>query len=41
MIGGHLTELNVTSPTCFVEIAEQVVFSVAGLFMDRLEQVCA
>lgn len=41
VIGGHLTEINVTSPTCFVEIAEQAGFSVAGLFMDRLEQVCA
>lgn len=40
VIGGHLTEINVTSPTCFVEIAEQAGFSVAGLFMDRLEQVC-
>jgi len=41
VIGGHLTEINVTSPTCFVEIAAQTGFSVAGLFMDRLEQVCA
>jgi glutathione synthase len=41
VIGGHLTEINVTSPTCFVEIAEQAGFSVAGLFMDKLEQVCA
>lgn len=41
VIGGHLTEINVTSPTCFVEIAEQSGFSVAALLVDRLEQLCA
>ena len=41
LIGGHLTEINVTSPTCFVEITAQTGFSVAGLFIDKLEQVCA
>ena len=41
VIGGHLTEVNVTSPTCFVEIATQTGFSVAGLFLDRLEAACA
>lgn len=41
LIGGHLTEINVTSPTCFVEIAAQTGFSVAGLFVDKLEQACA
>ncbi|MBW7861209.1 MAG: glutathione synthase [Rhodocyclaceae bacterium] len=41
VIGGHLTEINVTSPTCFVEIAAQTGFSVAGLFVDKLEQACA
>lgn len=40
VIGGHLTEINVTSPTCFVEIAEQTGFDVAGLFMDALERAC-
>ena len=41
VIGGHLTEINVTSPTCFVEIAAQTGFSPAALFADKLEQVCA
>jgi glutathione synthase len=41
VIGEHLTEINVTSPTCFVEIAAQSDFQVAALFIDKLEQVCA
>lgn len=41
VIGGFLTEVNVTSPTCFVEIAEQTGFDVAGLLADRLEAVVA
>ena len=41
VIGGHLTEVNVTSPTCFVEIAAQTGFSVAALFVDKLEAACA
>ena len=41
VIGGHLTEVNVTSPTCFVEIGVQTGFSVAALFVDKLEQACA
>ncbi len=40
VIGGCLTEINVTSPTCMVEIAEQQGFDVAGLVVTRLEQVC-
>jgi len=40
IIGGHLTEINVTSPTCFVEISAQSGISVAGLFVDKLEQAC-
>ncbi len=36
VIGRCLTEVNVTSPTCFVEIAEQSGFDVAGLFADAL-----
>ena len=36
VIGSCLTEINVTSPTCFVEIAEQSGFDVAGLFADAL-----
>jgi glutathione synthase len=38
VIGEFLTEINVTSPTCFVEIAEQTGFSVAGMFVDALER---
>lgn len=41
VIGGHLTEINVTSPTCFVEIGAQTDFSVAALFVDKIEQACA
>mgnify|MGYP001348776121 FL=1 len=37
VIGDWLTEINVTSPTCFREITEQSGFSVAGMFIDALE----
>ena len=40
VIGGRLTEINVTSPTCFVEIAEQTGYDVAELFVDQLEKAC-
>jgi glutathione synthase len=40
VIGPCLTEVNVTSPTCFVEIAEQSGFDVAGMFAEALERVC-
>ena len=36
IIGGRLTEINVTSPTCFVEIRQQTGFNVAGHFWDQL-----
>jgi glutathione synthase len=38
VIGDWLTEVNVTSPTCFQEITEQSGFNVAGMFMDALER---
>ncbi len=38
VIGDHLTEINVTSPTCFVEIFEQAGCNVAALFIDALER---
>ena len=41
VIGDHLTEVNVTSPTCFQEITDQTGFNVAGMFMDELEAACA
>jgi glutathione synthase len=36
VIGEHLTEINVTSPTCFVEISAQTGFRVAARFVDAL-----
>ena len=41
VIGNHLTEVNVTSPTCFQEIREQAGFNVAGMFVDALESAAA
>ncbi len=37
VIGDSLTEVNVTSPTCFQEITQQTGFDVAKMFMDALE----
>ncbi len=37
VIGDWLTEINVTSPTCFREIQDQSGFDVAGTFIDALE----
>ena len=39
MIGGYLTEINVTSPTCFVEITEQSGFNVSEFWLQALEKV--
>jgi glutathione synthase len=44
VIGDCLTEVNVTSPTCFQEITQQTGFGVAAMFVDAIEksvQVCA
>jgi glutathione synthase len=41
VIGDQLTEVNVTSPTCFVEISQQTGFDVAGMFIDALERAVA
>jgi glutathione synthase len=41
VIGEHLTEINVTSPTCFVEITQQSGFDVARRFIDALESAVA
>ena len=38
LIGGYLTEINVTSPTCFVEITEQSGFDVSQFFLKALEK---
>jgi len=37
VIGQCLTEINVTSPTCFQEITQQTGFDVASMFVDALE----
>jgi glutathione synthase len=39
VIGDFLTEVNVTSPTCFQEITDQSGFDVAAMFVDALEQL--
>ncbi|RZT38714.1 glutathione synthase [Cupriavidus agavae] len=41
VIGDYLTEVNVTSPTCFQEIAQQTGFNVAAMFVDALEEAVA
>jgi glutathione synthase len=38
VIGDYLTEVNVTSPTCFAEIFLGVGFNVAAVFVDALER---
>ena len=38
VIGDRLTEVNVTSPTCFREIQDQTGFDVAGMFVSALER---
>ena len=40
-IGNYLTEINVTSPTCFQEITQQSGFDVAAMFVDALETAVA
>ena len=37
IIGENLTEINVTSPTCFQEITDQMGCNVAALFIDAVE----
>ena len=41
VIGDRLTEINVTSPTCMVEITAQTGFDVPGAVIDTLEAACA
>lgn len=41
VIGDCLTEINVTSPTCFQEIMQQTGWDVAKRFIDALEQALA
>ncbi|MGE8547120.1 glutathione synthase [Alcaligenes sp. WGS1538] len=37
VIGDYVTEINVTSPTCFVEITQQTGFDVAEFFVKAVE----
>ena len=41
MIGNQVTEINVTSPTCFQEIHEQTGFDVPAMFVDALVEALA
>jgi len=41
VIGDRITEINVTSPTCFREIEQQTGFDVAKLFVEALERAVA
>ncbi|MBU6438578.1 MAG: glutathione synthase, partial [Betaproteobacteria bacterium] len=38
VIGEYVTEINVTSPTCFQEITQQTGFDVPRMFIDALER---
>jgi glutathione synthase len=40
VIGNYLTEINVTSPTCMVEIRQQTGFDAAGAFITAIEHAC-
>ena len=40
VIGDCLTEINVTSPTCMVEIRQQTGFDAAGAFISAIEHLC-
>ena len=41
VIGECVTEINVTSPTCFQEIHDQTGFDVPAMFIDALEAAVA
>ncbi|MDE2147374.1 MAG: glutathione synthase [Burkholderiales bacterium] len=41
VIGDCMTEINVTSPTCFQEITQQTGFPVAKMYLDALERALA
>jgi glutathione synthase len=40
VIGDWLTEINVTSPTCMVEIQKQTGFDAAALFIRKIGEAC-
>lgn len=39
VIGDYLTEVNVTSPTCFQEITQQSGFNVSAMLLNKLEKL--
>jgi glutathione synthase len=39
VIGSYLTEVNVTSPTCFQEITQQTGFNVSAMLLNQLEKL--
>jgi len=39
VIGDYLTEVNVTSPTCFQEITQQTGFNVSAMLLNKLEKL--
>ena len=41
IIGHSITEINVTSPTCFQEIEQQAGFKVGDMFVEALEKAVA
>ncbi|NDU85103.1 MAG: glutathione synthase [Ferrovum sp.] len=41
VIGTHLTEINITSPTCLREIRDQTGFDIAAKVVDALESACS
>jgi glutathione synthase len=41
VIGDCMTEINITSPTCFQEIEQQTGFPVAKMFVDAVERAVA
>jgi glutathione synthase len=41
VIGDYLTEINVTSPTCLVEISQQTGLDVAARFVEALERAAS
>jgi glutathione synthase len=40
VIGDWLTEINLTSPTCMVEVQQQTGFDAAALFIRKVEEAC-
>ncbi len=41
VIGDHLTEINITSPTCIRELDTLYSLNISGTLMDRIEQMIA